>query len=440
MSSSNILSSTAPPASACAVDREAVLRRAMWRLVPFIFISYVFCYIDRVNVGFSALSMNRDIGLTATQFGFGSGLFFVGYFIFEIPSNLLLQRFGARVWIARIMITWGIISALSAFATGPFSYASIRFLLGLAEAGFTPGTFFFFTLWFPGPSRAKATAAFLASVPVANILGSLISGSILSFGGLAPLKDWQTLVVFEALPAIVLGVLCLFVLADKPRDVAWLTDDEKAWLEGELRAEQQVLAARHSSQLSEAFTDWKVFAIAAIYFCYIFSSVGIGIWLPQIVKSFGLPNAEVGLVTAIPYACGAIGMIVWSRFAGSGRRRLVFAYSALAFASVALAIASVQSSSLLKMLLITLTVTAMLGFQAIFLALPSTFLTGRAAAGGLAVIVSIGNLGGFAGPYLVGYVREATHSFASALLAISAVLFLGAVALAALGDPASRNV
>lgn len=294
------------------------------------------------------------------------------------------------------MITWGIVSALSVFATGPFSYASIRFLLGLAEAGFTPCTSFFFTIWFPEPSRAKATAAFLASVPVANILGSLISGSILSLGGFAPLKDWQTLIVLEALPAIVLGVLCLFVLADKPRDVAWLSDDEKAWLEGELRAEQQVLAARHGSQLSQAFTDRKVFAIAAIYFCYIFSSVGIGIWLPQIVKSFGLPNAEVGLVTAIPYACGEIGMIVWSRFAGCGRRRLVFAYSALAFASVALAIASIQSSPLLKMLLITLTVTAMLGFQSIFLALPSTFLTGSAAAGGLGVIVSIGNLGGSA--------------------------------------------
>ncbi len=438
MSSGEALPYLPASTTASAVDQNAVLRRAMWRLVPFIFISYVFCYIDRVNVGFAALSMNHDIGLSATQFGFGSGLFFIGYFLFEIPSNLMMQRFGARIWIARIMITWGCISVLSAFAKGPVSFGIIRFLLGLAEAGFTPGTFLFFTMWFPGGSRAKATALFLASVPVANIVGSLISGTILSLGGIGPLRDWQTLIVMEAVPAIVLGVLCLFMLADRPRDAAWLNAQERDWLESELRNEQQALASRHGGHLRQAFTDWKVFVIAGIYFCYIFSSVGIGIWLPQIVKEFGLPNAQVGLVAAIPYACGAVGMLVWSKLAGEGRRRVAFAYGALIFSALTLAISAFQASPVLKMLAITLTVTSMLGFQAIFLSLPSTFLTGRAAAGGLAVIVSIGNLGGFAGPYLVGYVREATHSYVNALLVIAAVLLTGALSLAALGDPAKR--
>ena len=422
-----------------AVDGSAVLRRAMWRLVPFIFISYVFCYIDRVNVGFAALSMNRDTGLSATQFGFGSGLFFIGYFIFEVPSNLMLQRFGARVWIARIMITWGCISVLSAFAKGPVSFSIIRFLLGVAEAGFTPGTFLFFTIWFPGPSRAKATALFLASVPVANIVGSLVSGSLLSLGGVGPLKDWQTLIVIEGLPAIVMGILCLVMLADRPRDASWLKPQERDWLESELRQEQQSMASRHGSGLRQAFGNWKVFVIAAIYFCYIFASVGIGIWLPQIVKEFGLPNARVGLVAAIPYAFGAIGMLVWSRIAGQGRRRVAFAYGALIFSAVMLAIGACQASPILKMVAITLTVTSMLGFQAIFLSLPSNFLTGKAAAAGLAIIVSIGNLGGFAGPYLVGYVREATHSYVNALLVIAAVLLTGAIGLALLGDPAKHR-
>jgi len=435
----DVLSQAPPSPIRSHEDRERIIRKAMWRLIPFIFISYVVCYIDRVNVGFAALSMNKELGLNAAQFGFGSGLFFIGYFVFEIPSNLLMQRFGPRVWIARIMVTWGLISIASAFVVGPLTYNAARFLLGIAEAGFTPGIFLFFTMWFPGAARARATAAFLASVPVANIVGSLISGVLLSIGGFGGLHDWQSLIVLEALPAVILGLVCLFVLADRPSKASWLAVDEKLWLEEELSKEQHLLAARHGDKLRGAIGNWKVYALGGIYFCYIFGSVGIGIWLPQIVKGFGLATVEIGMVAAVPYACGAIGMIIWSRLAGNGSKRLLYAVGAMAFSAVMLAVSAMLDHPVLKMIAITFTVTSMLGFQAIFLALPSSFLTGRAAAGGLAVIVSIGNLGGFAGPYLIGYVRQATGSFSTALFTVSGVLLLGAIGTLLLGDPAIKK-
>jgi ACS family tartrate transporter-like MFS transporter len=419
-------------------DNRRIVRKAMWRLIPFLFVAYVFCYIDRVNVGFAALTMNHDLGLTGSQFGFGAGLFFIGYFAFEIPSNLLMQRFGPRVWIARIMISWGAVSALTAFVHGPISYGLARFLLGLAEAGFTPGIFLFFTMWFPGEARSRATAIFMASVPVANIVGSLISGALLSIGCFAGLKDWQGLLVLEAMPAIILGVLCLLVLVDRPRDAKWLTADESASLENLLSVERHSLATRHGDKLRGALGDWKVYALAGIYFCYICGSVGIGLWLPQIVRGFGLSPAKIGFVAAVPYACGAAGMLVWAMLAGNGPRRINFAVGAMIVAAISLAMAAVTNDPLIKMVGITVTVTSMLGFQAIFLSLPSGFLTGRAAAGGLALIISIGNLGGFAGPFLIGYIKEISGSYTASLLAVACVLLCAAVGTWLLGDPAIR--
>ncbi|CAE6788104.1 MFS transporter [Paraburkholderia aspalathi] len=419
-------------------ERDRVVRKIMWRLLPFLFVAYVFCYIDRVNIGFAALTMNKDLGLTASEFGFGAGLFFIGYFIFEVPSNLLMQRFGPRVWIARIMISWGVISAFCAFVQGPITYGIVRFLLGLAEAGFTPGIFLFLTLWFPSEARNRATAIFMASVPVANIVGSLLSGTLLSVRGFAGLKDWQALLVLEALPAVILGILCLFVLVDRPRDARWLTADERLLIENELSLERQALAARHGDKLRGALSDWKVYALAGIYFCYICGSVGIGLWLPQIIHGFGLKAAEVGVVAAVPYACGAVGMVFWSSLAGNGPRRIRFAAGAMLVAAITLAASAAIEYPLLKMIGITLTVTFMLGFQAIFLSLPSGFLTGRAAAGGLAVIISIGNLGGFAGPYLIGYVKQTSGSFTTALLLVAFALLVAAVGTWLLGDPADR--
>ena len=420
-------------------EGDAILSKVMWRLIPFIFACYVVSYLDRINVGFAALTMNRDLGLTPTQFGWGAGLFFLGYFSFEIPSNLLMQRFGARIWIARIMITWGLISMATAFVVGPKSFALARFMLGLAEAGFTPGIYLYFTSWFPGESRAKATAAFLVGIPVANIIGSPISGAIMQMDGLWGLKSWQALLVLEAAPAVLLGIACLFLLSDRPSKASWLRQDEKDWLEGQLAAEQKTMSARHGSTLRAAFTNWRVFALAFINFCCIVGSVGIGLWLPQIVKGFGVSSSTVGLIAAVPYAVGAVCMIAWARVARRSVNRMPYVVGALLLAAVALAVSVTLDDPLMKMIAITVTVSSILSFQATFWAIPSGFLTGRAAAGGLALIVSIGNLGGFAGPFLIGLIRDATHNFTMSLLAVAAILLIGSLVMLALGDPARQT-
>ncbi|AZF52503.1 Nitrate/nitrite transporter [Pseudomonas sp. R4-34-07] len=287
-------------------EGERLMRRILWRVVPFIFICYVISYLDRTNVGFAAISMNKDLGLTATMFGWAAGLFFFGYFIFEIPSNLLMQRFGARIWIARIMITWGLISMATAFATGPISFSIARFLLGVAEAGFTPGVYLYFTYWFPGKWRAKATATFLLGIPVANIVGSPLSGWLLEQHGVLGLQNWQLLLITEALPAVLLGIACLFLLVDTPLKARWLSDREKTWLNNRLSEEQKAIGASHGNTLRAALTNPKVFTLAAINFCCIVGSVGIGIWLPQIIKSLGISSGALGFVVALPYVVGAI--------------------------------------------------------------------------------------------------------------------------------------
>ncbi len=420
-------------------EGEKLLRRVMLRILPFIFLCYVISYLDRTNVGFAAISMNKDLGLTATMFGWAAGLFFFGYFIFEIPSNLLMQRFGARVWIARIMITWGLISMATAFATGPISFSILRFLLGVAEAGFTPGVYLYFTYWFPGKWRAKAIAAFLLGIPTANIIGSPLSGWLMEMHGIMGLKNWQFLLVAEALPAVLLGIACLFVLVDTPAKARWMNDREKTWLGERLKQEQQAIGSSHGNTLRSALTNPKVFTLAAINFCCIVGSVGIGLWMPQIIKSLGMTNTTVGLVTALPYVLGAISMTIWARLANRSQQRLPYVAGALAFAAVALVGAALTDEPIMKVTCLALTVSGILSFQATFWAIPSTILTGRAAAGGLALIVSIGNLGGFAGPFLIGLIKDATQSFAVPFYVVASILMLGTCLMLWLGDPARRK-
>src|SRR4029453_11216422 len=319
---------------------EAVMRKVMRRIIPFVFVCYVISYIDRVNVGFAALTMNRDLGLTPAQFGIGAGLFFIGYFLFEIPSNLIMQRVGARLWIARIMITWGLISMATAFVVGPYSFATARFFLGLAEAGFTPGIYLYFTHWFPGKWRARATAAFLVGIPAANIVGSPISGAIINLGGVAALKGWQWLLLLEAFPAVLLGIACLFVLSDRPEKASWVDAREKAWLTETLAMEQKSMAARHGSSLRDAFTNWRLFTLAFINFCGIVGSVGIGLWLPQIIKELGLSSTAIGFVAAIPYLVGAFAMTWWARLANASDNRIPYVVGALVMAAVSLAVST----------------------------------------------------------------------------------------------------
>jgi sugar phosphate permease len=412
------------------------MRKVIRRIIPFIFACYVVSYLDRINVGFAALQMNKDIGLTPSQFGFGAGLFFIGYFVCEIPSNLALQRFGGRRWIARIMITWGVVSTLTAMVGGSFGFSLARLLLGMAEAGFTPGVFLFFTYWFPGTWRARATAAFLVGNPIANVVGSPISGWLLTFDGLFGLHGWQWLFVLEGLPAVLLGIACLFVLSDGPRGAAWLAPAERDWLAGRLAEEQATLAARHGGRLRDSFSP-LVFSFALINFCFIVGSLGVSIWMPQIVRGFGLSYVMTGFVSALPYLIASVLMLVWARAAAHSTRRIFYAVGALAGAAVALALSVATANPVFSMLALTVTVCGIMGFLGTFWAVPSSFLTGPAAAGGLAVIVSIGNLGGFVGPYLIGYLRQQTNGFVIPLLTIAAIMFAGAVIMAAVGDPAA---
>jgi MFS family permease len=446
MQLSQTLSAATPPKGASAraaatlpdADYQAserTLAKAFRRILPFIFACYVISYLDRTNVGFAALTMNKDIGLTAEQFGFGAGLFFIGYFLFEIPSNLIMQKVGARVWIARIMITWGIFSMATAFVVGPKSFAAARFLLGLAEAGFTPGIYLYFTHWFPGKWRAKVTAAFLAGIPVANMIGSPISGALLQLGELHGLRSWQWLLLIEGLPAVLLGIACLFVLADRPEKAKWLTDDEKAVLARRLALEQRDIANKHGANLRDAMTNWRVFVLAFINFCGIVGSIGVGLWMPQIIKQFGVEHTVVGWLTAIPYAIGAVVMLWWARVANRAQNRIPYVAGALVVAAAALAASTVLDAPALKLAALCVTVSGILAFQATYWAIPSSFLTGRAAAGGLALIVSVGNLGGFVGPSMIGAIKQFSHSFTAPLLAESAMLLIGAVAIAWLGDP-----
>jgi len=428
-------SSTAMPTADAALEQDT-MRTVTRRIVPFIFICYVVSYLDRINVGFAGLQMNRDLGLTSTQFGWGAGLFFVGYFLCEIPSNLMMQRVGARRWIARIMISWGLVSTATCLVSGPVSFGVLRFLLGAAEAGFTPGVYLFFTLWFPGVWRSRATASFLVGIPVANMVGAPLSGYLLTLDGMGGLAGWQWLLILEGLPAVLLGFICLRVLSDGPADAPWLRPDQRAWLSTRLSEEQAILSAKHGSSLRDAFANPRVFVLALINFCGICGSLGVSLWLPQIIRGFGLGYVAVGFVAAAPYVVGAVCMVLWARLANAAANRIPYVCGALFLAAVGLAASAGAVAPLPSMLALIVTVVGILSFQATFWAIPSGFLTGRAAAGGLALIVSIGNLGGFAGPYAIGYLRESTKGFTVPLLVISAVLLFGSVVMFILGDPA----
>ena len=425
---------TATANSDLTPDEERILRKVLWKIVPFLLFCYIIAYLDRVNVGIASLTMNKDLGLSPSQFGWSAGLFFFGYFLAEIPSNLILQKVGARRWIARILITWGLLSAGTAFVTGPTSFGVMRFLLGIGEAGFTPGVFLYFTYWFPSRFRGKATAAFLIGIPIANIIGAPLSSSLLALDGIAGLKGWQWLLIVEGIPATIMGFVCLYVMTDKPEQAKWLTAEERNWLSGVLAKERQDIEANHLSTLSGIFTDWRVLTCAAVNFCAIIGSVGIGLWMPQILKVFGFGNVQVGFVAAIPYICGAIAMLIWARLSDRAADRSWYVASALLFGSVSLAVCSyAQSSALLSIVALCGAVVGIMCYQATFWPVPSSFLTGRAAAGGLALIVSIGNLGGFVGPYVIGEIREATGSFAWALMAVAGCLLVGGILIRYVG-------
>ena len=407
--------------------QQSALRKTAYRLVPLLTLAYVFNYLDRTCLGFAALTMNRDIGLSAAQFGLGAGLFFATYCVFEIPSNLALHRFGARRWIARIMITWGLVSAATALATGPTSFYTVRLLLGIAEAGFFPGVAYYLAAWFPQEQRSRMLAWFLLGIPVSSLVGGPICGALLQMDGLLGLAGWQWLFIMVSLPCVALGVATYFMLADRPQDASWLSPEESAGLVAMLAAERR---ERPRGAFWEAVRDARVLLLAAIQFGFTLASYGIGIWLPLIIKGYQLPTLTIGFLSAVPYVFASIGMILWARRVDRHGGRITHLIVTCFLGALGLAGAVFSGSLAPAMVALTISLIGVTAARAIFWVLPTRFLTGVAAAGGLAFINSIGTLGGFAGPYMMGWLKDATGGYVAGLLAM-AVVMLAATALAA---------
>jgi D-galactonate transporter len=408
--------SSAPPTE---LERRTIARVSA-RLVPFLICCYFVAYLDRVNVGFAALTMNQDLHLSASAFGFGAGIFFIAYFFFEVPSNLFLERVGARLWIARIMFTWGVVSAATAFVRGETSFYVVRVLLGLAEAGFFPGIIFFLTLWFPAVYRARIIGAFMAAIPLSTVIGAPISGLLLGLNGVMGLKGWQWLFILEAVPALLLSFVVFFYLTDRPADAAWLRPDERGWLEARLRGESAIRESARRYTVAEALADPKVLALSLVYFGATATNYGLSFFLPQIVKAFGVSNAQAGLITAVPYVAGTAAIVWWPRHSDRTLERRFHLAGALVVASAGIAASTAITDPVFKMIALTIAGAGIFSCLPIFWTLPTAFLSGAAAAGAIALINSIGNLAGFAGPYVVGILKDATGSYTPGLLSLAA--------------------
>ena len=403
------------------------IARVTTRLVPFLILCYFVAYLDRVNVGFAALTMNKDLGISQTAYGFGAGIFFLSYFVFEVPSNLFLERFGARKWIARIMISWGILSGATAFVQGEYSFYLVRFLLGIAEAGFFPGIIFYLTLWFPAAYRARIIGYFMAAIPLSSVLGAPVSGALLGLDGVMGLHGWQWLFLVEAAPAVLLAFVVFYYLTDRPADATWLPQEGRTWLANRLTLEQRQREAVQHFTVKQALLNPKVLALSLVYFGAVACNYGIGFFLPQIVKGFGLSNLATGFVTAIPYAVGVVAIIYWGRRSDQKQERKFHAAAALAVAVVGIAASTFLPDPTMKMLALSVAAFGVFGALPVFWTLPTSFLSGAAAAGGIAIINSIGNLSGFVGPYLVGYIKDQTGSFDGGLLCLAAFGFIAMV-------------
>ncbi|MBB5391742.1 MULTISPECIES: MFS transporter [unclassified Herbaspirillum] len=421
-----------PAAAAQPMDGEsAVGRRVIAKLhrkiVWYCFFLFMINYLDRVNVGFAALTMNADLGLSAKVYGLGAGIFFLGYIAFEIPSNMILHRVGPRIWIARIMITWGLVGCAMAMIQGAWSFYALRFLLGLAEAGFAPGVLLYMTYWFPKKERGKAVAGFMLATVLSSVVGAPLSGWLLSSThGWAGLSGWQWMFILEGLPAVIMGVVTLFYLVDRPEQGKWLNAEERQWLTSTLAAEQQSNASHAQHDFATIFRDPRMWILTLIYMFNAVAIYGVVLWLPQIVKSLGgLNNFQTGLVAAIPFICAAVGLVLVARSSDrTGERKLHTACAGLC-GGVFLAASALAPSPLLGLVLLCIAAMGLWATLGVFWTLPTQFLAGAAAAGGIAMINGFAQIGGFVGPYLVGWIRESTQSFSTALLVLAMSPIIG---------------
>ena len=397
------------------------------RIVPFLFLCYILAYLDRVNVGFAKLQMLKDLSMSDAAFATGAGIFFIGYFFFEVPSNVLLKKFGARMWIARIMISWGVISACMIFVKGEWSFYGLRFLLGLAEAGFFPGVIFYLTLWYPSRFRSTRTAWFVAAIAVSGVVGNPISGWIMDMlSGAMKLAGWQWLFLSEGIPSILVGLVVIFYLDSSIEEAKWLTREEKALLAQNVEAEDK---HKTEHKLRDAFTSGKVWVLCAIYFTLMIGLYGIAFWLPTIVKAFGLKGyLRVGLITAIPYGVAVIGMILLSNHSDkTGERRLHYVANVVVGA-IGLVLSGVYASNpVLAIIFLSLGTLGVIGSMPLFWPLPSAFLAGTAAAAGIGIVNSVGNLGGYVGPNIPIWARHFSSDRSAALYIIAGILMVGAL-------------
>ncbi|MGV7030600.1 MFS transporter [Methylobacterium symbioticum] len=406
---------------------RATMRRVAWRLIPFICLLYFIAFIDRVNIGFAALTMNKDLGFSSSVFGFGAGVFFFGYFLFEVPSNIILDKVGARLWIARVMITWGIISGAFAFIKGETSFYVLRFLLGAAEAGFFPGIILYLSYWFPARYRAGVVSLFMAAAPISVVLGSPLSGALLEMEGVMGLHGWQWMFLIEAIPAVLLGIMVLFYMTDRPEKAKWLSDDQRAWLVAEMNGERasKQISAKHS--ILSGMADLRVLALALVYFGTSAGLYTLGIWAPQIIRSFGLSPMTVGFLNAVPPTVAVVAMILWARHSDRTGERTWHVVIACLVAALGLMLAGGASSVAAVIAALSLVNIGISAAKPPLWAMPTMFLSGSAAAVGIATINSIGNLGGFVGPWVIGWIKDQTGGFTGGLVFVAALLVLSAI-------------
>jgi ACS family tartrate transporter-like MFS transporter len=421
-----------------------VSRKLSVRILPFVMLLYFVSFLDRVNVGFAAFSMSQAIGLNASMFGFGSGIFFLGYILFQVPSNLILLRVGARVWIARVVIAWGLVSIASAFVVGPHSFYALRFLLGLAESGFFPGTLLYISLWFPERQRAAAIAYFMAAAPLSTAIGSPISGALMELPKLWGLMNWQWLYIIEALPAIFLGLITFKVLTDRPEQAHWLDDEERAWLVQTLEAER-IESSKHSgarvakNEVLAAICDTRVLALALVYSGGSAGLYVLGFWSPLILKQYGYSALTIGWLNSLPGLLAIVGMILWARHSDITLERTWHVAIASLFACAGFISAGWATAAIPMIIALSIANIGVNSTKGPVWAIPSMFLTGASAAAGIAMINAMGNFGGFVGPLLVGWLKDKLGSYAGGLYVVAGMMALSAVVVVLLSRQATHR-
>lgn len=402
---------------------KQVFSKVAWRILPLLTIAYIVNFLDRTNVGFAALTMNRDVGLTAAEFGYGSGILFLGYCFFEVPSNVALYRFGARLWLSRIMLTWGVISIAMVLTSGPYSFYVLRFLLGAAEAGFFPGAAFYLAQWFPAQYRARIYAWFLIGIPASTLVGGPVSSLLLELNGIMGIAGWKWLFIAEGFPAVILGILLLLLMVDRPDQASWLTSEEKSIINRALHGETKERERQH---FWAGLKDSRVLLLALTQFTFTVGAYGVAIFLPLIIKSHSFSNFTVGFLTAIPSLIACIIMVLWAGVVDRSGRKIFNLGLTCLLSAVGLVLAILTHSFILSLAGLTAAVVGTNTARAILWTIPTRFLSGIGAAGGLALINSVGTIGGFVGPSIMGYLKDATGSFDTGLLALSGFLFFSA--------------